>query len=234
MDAWRGLTLNVEIHISEELRNYGVKLGVMTVSNVVVRQSSPQLIQAINNIVEESRRMLENMEKLRLHPHVKAYRSFLWRLGIDPTKTRPSSEALARRILRGASFPIINNVVDSGNAASLYYMVPIGLYDLDNVKPPLRLEICGKECLFEPIGGEARRLKEGTPVLLDSTGYILHVYPHRDARRTSITSGTRRVLAISAGVKGVGDESLIESLKEFTRLLLIDQKDIEFTPVKLV
>jgi Uncharacterized conserved protein len=44
-------------------------------------------------------------EKLKEDPVVKSYRSFLWRFGIDPTKVRPSGEALRRRIARGDKLP---------------------------------------------------------------------------------------------------------------------------------
>jgi phosphoenolpyruvate synthase (EC 2.7.9.2) len=42
-----------------------------------------------------------SLEGLKEDPVVRAYRDFYWRLGIDPTKVRPSSEALARRAFRG-------------------------------------------------------------------------------------------------------------------------------------
>src|SRR5512137_502425 len=50
------------------------------------------------------------VEVLRDDPTVRAYRDFYWRLGIDPTKTRPSGEALMRRVLNGNELPNISAV----------------------------------------------------------------------------------------------------------------------------
>ena len=60
----------------------------------------------------------------------KLYRKF----GTDPTRTRPSSEALLRRVKKGEPLPRINSLVDVANALSVQLQVPVGLYDLDKVK----------------------------------------------------------------------------------------------------
>ena len=52
-------------------------------------------------------------------------------LGIDPTKTRPSNEALLRRALKGETLYRINTLVDALNLVSLREQLPFGLYDLD-------------------------------------------------------------------------------------------------------
>ena len=44
-----------------------------------------------------------------------AVRMMYKRVGIDPTKTRPSSEALLRRVRRGDELPRINSLVDAIN-----------------------------------------------------------------------------------------------------------------------
>lgn len=59
------------------------------------------------------------------------YRHF----GVDPTRTRPSSEALLRRALRGQDLYRISNVVDVGNWVSLEYLLPLGLYDTATLEP---------------------------------------------------------------------------------------------------
>jgi len=66
-----------------------------------------------------------SLEGLKEDPVVRAYRDFYWRLGIDPTKVRPSSEALARRALRG-EFPRVSPLVDAGNVAS----IPMPLFEV--------------------------------------------------------------------------------------------------------
>jgi DNA/RNA-binding domain of Phe-tRNA-synthetase-like protein len=167
------------------------------------------------------------LDILREDPIVRAYRKFYWRIGIDPTKTRPSSEALVRRALRG-KWPRINPIVDAGNIASARFMVPIGLYDLDKAKPPLKLTLSKGGEKFEPIGGKREVLPPGIPILVDSDGTVMHLYPHRDSRKTMITDSTRTILSVAAGVPGVETSYLVETLKELARLfkmLGIDSTD---------
>jgi len=60
-------------------------------------------------------------------------------LGLDPTKYRPSNEALLRRALKGEPLYRINTLVDALNLSSLRHQLPFGLYDLARVEPPVAL-----------------------------------------------------------------------------------------------
>ena len=143
-----------------------------------------------------------SLEMLKNDPIVRAYRDFYWRIGIDPTKVRPSSEALVRRVLKGR-FPRINPLVDAGNIASVLTLVPIGMYDLRKANPPFRIVISSGGEVFKPIGGAEEKLREGVPILIDSRGTVMHVYPHRDSVETMINEETRDVFIIGAGVPKV-------------------------------
>src|SRR3989442_14388111 len=63
-----------------------------------------------------------------------AVRTMYKRVGLDPTKTRPSSEALFRRVRKGDTLPRINSMVDVCNWCSLEFQLPYGLYDLGHVE----------------------------------------------------------------------------------------------------
>lgn len=158
------------------------------------------------------------LESLKSDRIIRAYRDFYWRIRVDPTKTRPSNEALVRRILRG-EFPRINPVVDAGNIASAYTMVPIGMYDLDKATPPLLLRLSRGGETFKPIGGREELLSSGLPVLVDYRDVVVHVYPHRDSAETCISSSTRKVLTVAAGVLGVERELLVKAIELVTTLL---------------
>src|SRR5256885_7324413 len=67
------------------------------------------------------------------------------RFGVDPTKMRPSSEALARRLKKGDPLPRINSLVDVANALSVQLQVPVGLYDLGKVKDDVLVVRLGAE-----------------------------------------------------------------------------------------
>src|SRR5690606_19741228 len=73
-----------------------------------------------------------------------AVRTMYKRVGIDPTKTRPSNEALLRRVRKGGAIPRINSMVDIINWCSLESQLPYGLYDLSRVIGAITLRL-GRE-----------------------------------------------------------------------------------------
>lgn len=112
------------------------------------------------------------------------------RFGIDPTRVRPSSEALLRRIKRGEPLPRINSLVDVANAQSVQLQVPVGLYDLDKVRGDelvVRLGAEGES--YTGIGKEKVNVA-GRICVADSEGPCGN--PSSDSARTMITTATER------------------------------------------
>lgn len=125
-------------------------------------------------------------------PARQLYRSF----GIDPTKTRPSSEALLRRVRRGDRLPRINTLVDICNWCSLEAQLPYGLYDLDQVEPPV--------CARRGRPGEAYPGIRKDEVHLDGRLTLADVRgpfgnPTSDSARTMVTTSARRLLVVVFG-----------------------------------
>ena len=132
----------------------------------------------------------KSTETPSLAPARALYRKF----GIDPTRIRPSSEALLRRLKRGDGFPRINSLVDVANALSVQYQVPVGLYDLDKVhgqELTIRLGKPGEG--YSGIGKEHVNV-EGRPCVADAEGPCGN--PSSDSARTMITTATERALWI--------------------------------------
>ncbi len=204
------------VGIESDARGLRIRLGIMVSHGepVVGDEYFAEELEALKRELSER----YSLESLKDDPVVRAYRQFYWRIGVDPTKTRPSSEALVRRLLKG-KWPKINPLVDAGNIASARFMVPIGLYDMDRFSPPLKLTISKGGEIFEPIGGGRETLPPGLPILVDSKGTVLHLYPHRDSRVTAIRDTTRRMLSLSAGVPGVSDDRLKGALEFLADLL---------------
>jgi DNA/RNA-binding domain of Phe-tRNA-synthetase-like protein len=121
-----------------------------------------------------------------------AVRRMYSRLGIDPTRMRPSSEALLRRVRRGERLPRVNSLVDVCNWCSLELQLPYGLYDRDQIDGPvvLRLGRPGEE--YAGIGKGVVHLA-GRPVLADRRGPFGN--PTADSFRTRVTTSTSRALA---------------------------------------
>jgi len=136
------------------------------------------------------------------------YRNFLWRLEIDPTKVRPSSEALVRRALQGKEFPRVNTLVDCCNIASALSGVPIAAFDADKLRGRLRLRFAARGEPFLGIGmGGSLSLSGKELVIEDELGPVA-VYLYRDSERTKITLETRACVAVLCGVPGVSRSCL--------------------------
>jgi DNA/RNA-binding domain of Phe-tRNA-synthetase-like protein len=121
---------------------------------------------------------------------VERARELYRRFGLDPTRVRPSSEALLRRLKKGEPLPRINSLVDVANALSVQLQVPVGLYDLDKVKgDELVVRLGGKGEGYTGIGKERVNV-EGRICVADAEGPCGN--PSADSARTMITTETER------------------------------------------
>jgi DNA/RNA-binding domain of Phe-tRNA-synthetase-like protein len=112
------------------------------------------------------------------------------RFGIDPTRVRPSSEALLRRLKKGEPLPRINSLVDVANALSVQLQVPVGLYDLGKTSGEelvIRLGSDGEG--YTGIGKERVNVA-GRICVADAEGPCGN--PSADSARTMITTETER------------------------------------------
>src|SRR3981081_3751385 len=117
-------------------------------------------------------------------------RALYRRFGTDPTRVRPSSEALLRRMKKGEAFPRVNSLVDVANAVSVQLQVPVGLYDLEKVRGDelvVRLGTDGES--YTGIRKERVNVA-GRLCVADADGPCGN--PSADSARTMITTDTER------------------------------------------
>ena len=194
----------ITIQVDESTRNYPVKAYIKyaIVGNVINSKINPIVYEEALRIIKDYSERYD-IHDIKNHYMIRVYRDYLWKLKIDPTKTRPSHEALLRRVLRTHEFPRINTIVDIGNLMSLKYLVPIGLYDLNKVNPPLLIRSSVSGDLFHPIGSDLiKEIPPGRPLLTDREK-VIHIFPSRDSRLTSIDLSTNSILITVIGVEGV-------------------------------
>jgi len=124
---------------------------------------------------------------------IAAVRTMYKRVGIDPTKTRPSSEALLRRVRKGDELPRINSLVDIVNWCSLETQLPYGLYDRNRMRGAvtLRLGRAGEE--YEGIRKAIVHVA-GRLTLADDEGPFGN--PTSDSARTMVTTATTGALVV--------------------------------------
>jgi DNA/RNA-binding domain of Phe-tRNA-synthetase-like protein len=114
-------------------------------------------------------------------------RALYRRFGDDPTRHRPSSEALLRRVRRGDPLPRVNSLVDVANVVSLQLQVPVGLYDLGRVTGDLRVRLGRDGEAYAGIGKDEVAVA-GRICVADDIGACGN--PSSDSARTMITTDT--------------------------------------------
>jgi DNA/RNA-binding domain of Phe-tRNA-synthetase-like protein len=155
--------------------------------------------------------LAEAEQKVRLAPpigRVKA-RAMYRAVGLDPTRRRPSSEALLRRVVRGERLPRVNVLVDVCNWCSLELQLPYGVYDVAHVvgDVELRLGHAGEE--YAGIGKDVVHV-EGRLALADRQGPFGN--PSSDSARTMVTTATTTALVVIYAPSRSGDGTLAGAL----------------------
>jgi len=185
----------------------GLSAHVIRIGGVEVRREDPELERFKEEVVERARARW-TLDQLREQPLFRAYRDFFWRVGVDPTKTRPAAEALIRRLLRGRPLPRINTLVDAYNLASVDTAVALAAFDEDGLEGELLMREAEAGEEFLGIGMERPTVLQGGEVVVADGEKLVAIYPYRDAEACRITEETENVLILVCGVPNVGDEAL--------------------------
>ena len=122
-----------------------------------------------------------------------AVRTMYKQVGIDPTKTRPSSEALLRRVRKGDELPRINSLVDVINWCSLETQLPFGLYDMDRIQGDVTLRLGSDGEEYAGIRKDTVHVA-GRLTLADDAGPFGN--PTSDSARTMVTTVTTKALVV--------------------------------------
>jgi DNA/RNA-binding domain of Phe-tRNA-synthetase-like protein len=212
--------------IDEEIRESFPDLNAKTVvvDGVHIERSKSELEEFKQSVFAEIKRKYD-IEGLKNDEKMRKYRDFFWKIDIDPTKIRPASEALIRRILQENPIPKINTAVDAYNLASVMSGVPIAAFDADTVVGNLHMRFSKGE-LFLGIGMEKPKLLKGGEIVVSDDRKLVAVYPYRDSEDTKITLKTKKIILMSCGVPGISDKDLEQALdyaREYIRKFCVEK-----------
>ena len=139
--------------------------------------------------------LAEAEAKVRMSPPAEsvAVRTMYKKVGIDPTKTRPSNEALLRRVRKGDTLPRINSAVDIVNWCSLEFQLPYGLYDAAKISGDVTMRIGAEGEKYAGIRKDDVNVG-GRITVADSQGPFGN--PTSDSARTMVTPATTELLVV--------------------------------------
>lgn len=207
--------MKFNITVSEELRqacpNYRGAAVYAAVRNTPHSEGLWQEIDAFTHELQAT----ETVDSIKQQTAIVATREAYRACGKDPSRYRPSAEALRRRLLRGLDLYQIDTLVDLINLVSLRTGYSIGGFDADKIQGDnLCLGIGKAGEAFEGIGRGTLNI-EGLPVYRDAIGGI--GTPTSDHERTKMGVETTHILALINGYSG---EKGLQEAAEMTLDLL--------------
>ena len=204
------------INVSQEIESVCPEfVGACVEAQVVNTPYCEELWQEIEALGERFRSELTT-ESLKDMTSIAATRRVYKACGKDPSRYRPASEALIRRMLQGKELYQRDTLVDLVNLASIAYGYSIGGFDADKfVGNTLTLGI-GRE--GEPYEGIGRGLLNicGLPVYRDAEGGV--GTPTSDNERTKMTIDTLHLVVLINGYDG--NEQRVRENAQYIQQLL--------------
>ena len=195
-----------------EVAGVAVTLGIVE-AEVVVERENPALSVAMDTLVQGLAEALGSLAPAEVE-EIAATRRAYKALGKDPSRYRPSAEALSRRILQGKGLFRVNNVVDVNNLISLQSGFCVGTYDVARLQPPVVLRAGAEGETYEAIGRGPLNL-HNLPLLADETGPFGS--PTSDSERSMIRQETGQVLMVLYDFAGHG---ILQGALDFAAMTL--------------
>jgi len=219
----------MKIVFENNLKNSELKCGYL-ILEIAVKESSEELKKLIH---EESQKIRSKMkiEDIENDKIAKSYRKLWWNFKIDPTKLRPSGEALIRRILLGKDLYLINNFVDCFNLVSIQTGLSIGAHDIEKLSGDITIRLARTGEKFTAIGSKGEMILNGNELVVSDDKKILDLaYSTSSCELTKITKETNKAIltvytSVEISVDHINEclEKLINYLIKFSNAKVLER-----------
>jgi len=200
----------MDIVIDESIRQImpGCRLGCSLLEDVAVKGTPAALAQEFLQL-QAAVGQAYDLDLLARVPRIIAVRNMYRKLRFDPSRYRPASEALVRRVLQRKDLYYVNSAVDVNNYCSLKFLLPCGLYDAGKLAGGVAYRLAPPGTYLSIAGHEAST--DGKPFLADGQGVFGN--PTADSRRTAVTLTTRSLLSVIFPDEEVTDAELDDMMR---------------------
>lgn len=188
------------------------KVGIILYNHIVV-DDSPQMLKGRLQLFQESIYFDLQETAIADIPELAEWRRAFKTIGTDPSRYRPSSESLYRRIQKKNFIPTIHSAADVNNFFSLYYKIPIGIYDLDKLEGPITIDIGTDQDEYIAING---RTVNFSHKLVSKDVHGPFGSPIVDSQRTAVTKETKnavQIVYLLPSMKEEQCEKLLQSMQ---------------------
>ena len=205
------MTVNASIQVAEELQG-ALRLATAQLTDVDLSRDRSELEAELERVCTRLREQFTGASWLEI-PGVAETRALYKAIGLDPTKVRPSSEALLRRVLKGQALYNVNLLVDTVNLCSLEFQLSYGVYDLKTLSLPIEARL-GRSSESYPGIRKGPVHLDGRICLVDREGPFGN--PTSDSLRAAISADTRETLIVIFAPHGMKKADLDRRLEQTT------------------
>ncbi|MFD1417600.1 B3/B4 domain-containing protein [Companilactobacillus keshanensis] len=200
--------------IDDKLKNK-VSLGI-TVINFENQEYDQKMWDELLNPLNERISHSDTLETIREDPTIIATKKIYKDLGKDPSRFRPSSDSLWRRLIKGKGLYQINALVDLNNYFSLIYKLPFGSYDIEKISDDVTLTTGKAGATYHGIGKKAINLEN---MLLLEDDESPFGGPTSDSTRAMISNDTKKavIVAYMFGLDDDSKEDVQTSVKKYAK-----------------
>lgn len=188
-----------------------IKIGFIHYTKITVGDS-PQMLKGRLQLFQEQLFFEIEEHGLDHFAPLTSWKTIFKATGANPSRYRPSAEALYRRVAKQNYLTPIHSGVDSNNFFSLYHAIPFGLYDVDQLTGDITLAIGSEQDNYTALNEREIHLT-GIPHTRDTTGAFGS--PYVDSKRTAVTENTTNALQVvyfDPKIKQLEAEQLLESV----------------------
>jgi DNA/RNA-binding domain of Phe-tRNA-synthetase-like protein len=211
----------VEFSVSQDVAAKFAGLNIGVVEGTCARNEISDEA-AFLHFKADAEKAARAIEPLPSHPNIIAWRTAFKKFGADPTKTRSSGEAIARRIQKGGGIPRINAIVDIYNCVSALCTLPIGGQDAEKISGSVELRLARGDEKFVPLGSQAPEpVDEGEVIYADSQKVLCSKWNYRDCEDAKISGETERFALFVDGAPGIEREKVRTAAEELSARLSV-------------
>jgi len=207
--------MKLTIHESVKQGAASCRLGYILIRNAQVQGTPPSLAQKFFHL-QTAIAAVHNIDALTNVPRLAGVGSLYHQNDFDASRYNLASEELIRRVLENKESYYVNSAVTVTHYCALSFLLPVGLYDLDQINGDIMYNIPLEDYYVNGRGDVMAT--HSKPFLSDSQGAFGNA--NADARRTSVTLSTNNLLAVVYADEKVGTEDLMHILK-FTSKMII-------------
>lgn len=194
-------------------------LGVVVAKGI---DNESHRLKVDNMLNEEIEKFLEKYKSVNIREiqNIKAYREAFTMLGMNPNKYMCSIEAISKRVQKNSVLPVINPIVNIGNALSLKYILPVGAHDIDRLDSDIKIRFSTDNDYFKPMGeNEKEQMPEGELIYVSGNTVKTRRWIWRQSDDGKITSETKCVFFPIDGFENVNGDQVLKARDELVAII---------------